>query len=314
MKKAIKVLKFIATGSLALMLTACYGVMYGVSSKVVNGKVSVKNTNGEPIPGLKLSIVEDGTNVVASEITDNLGVGELMIDTYNSWFDYQVYAEDIDGLANNGYYKSELKLIESGDSTSKFYTEVVVENLMLEGRFNFTDLNDLLPPDLDIDVFVLDLDTGISTLLNATANYYSYQFLPGTNKVIRLVNNSSNYQFNVIEDQHLEFDLLDGSFSIVVQSAGASSGSSMYQAAFGIIDDLGRSLLAIENRYLILNVQLNGVDLPQNLLDSVIAGVLTLSIDPAIQNSLSFSWISAAGIWKSESYSIFPGNQSINLK
>ena len=106
----IKILKFLITGSFGLILAACYGVVMTFDKL----QVFVQNTSGEPIPGLKVNLIDDGDSI-GEAYTDAAGRA-LFNDTGD-----EVRIQDVDG-PQNGSYIDEEKEIDAGDG----YVEITL--------------------------------------------------------------------------------------------------------------------------------------------------------------------------------------------
>lgn len=107
MRKLYAFIKFIAMGSLTLILTACYGaieVMYGVPYRLLNGKVRIKDSQNTPIPGLSVVLAVKYDNYqVLSTVTDQDGVADLQFEDIYSDLDVKVI--DTDGENNGGTFE-----------------------------------------------------------------------------------------------------------------------------------------------------------------------------------------------------------------
>ncbi len=104
-------LKLLATGTFALVIAACYGVVMRWKSILV----SVRSQEGTPIAGLQVSLLSDGS-AIDTEQTDTKGscifsqaslplgtvaVGELAVEV-----------RDIDGEANGGRFQEKVVPVE----------------------------------------------------------------------------------------------------------------------------------------------------------------------------------------------------------
>jgi putative lipoprotein (rSAM/lipoprotein system) len=115
--KLKKYLRFLISGSFALIIAACYGmpVDYDSSSK----SFSTKDDSGEPIPDLQLSLQETvintegtttntNTNTLSTEISHFNGT---VIFTQEEWIgDFHVLVEDIDGTTNGSWQSTNIEV------------------------------------------------------------------------------------------------------------------------------------------------------------------------------------------------------------
>ena len=104
MKKIAKMLKFIATGSMALLLSACYGVAYQIEQRSIRVKVKARTTSDEPIPGLAVSwgVGSKPSHWIPAGKTDTTGMALVACDT-NIEDTVKIKIEDIDGDTNGVY-------------------------------------------------------------------------------------------------------------------------------------------------------------------------------------------------------------------
>ena len=103
-----KNLKFLFTGSFAMVLAACYGMPVDMETQIT---IQTVNSENEPIKGLKVTLLNNQI-FVSSENTDEYGevyYPELIEDTEN---DYKVKIEDIDGAENGEYPAKEVDITE----------------------------------------------------------------------------------------------------------------------------------------------------------------------------------------------------------
>lgn len=99
-----RVLKLIATGTVSLLLTSCYGTvqaMYGVPFRLreVTIKTQTADTPARPIPGLRVSL--SGTGSFMEAQTDLHGEAVFSADPD---LDLTISVEDTDGSANLGEF------------------------------------------------------------------------------------------------------------------------------------------------------------------------------------------------------------------
>jgi putative lipoprotein (rSAM/lipoprotein system) len=142
MKKVGLILKLLATGTLTMMLAACYGTiqaMYGVPYSRRSGVIKVQRNDTTPIPGIKVMYTTDPN---ASSTSGNpgwqpLGHGYTTPDgilQYSEYLDYheQMYAMlvDVDGVENGGPYTT---LVITVDETEEIVT--MIENEPMPEEF-----------------------------------------------------------------------------------------------------------------------------------------------------------------------------------
>ncbi len=97
-----RTLKFIATGTISLLLTSCYGTiqaMYGVPFRLREATIRARTGDNRPIPGL--SVVIHGDHFLESGKTDASGEAVLTADPD---VDLSLLIRDIDGAANLGEF------------------------------------------------------------------------------------------------------------------------------------------------------------------------------------------------------------------
>ncbi len=125
MKKIGLFLKLLATGTLTMLLAACYGtiqVMYGVPYSQRSGVIKVKRTDNTPIPGIKVMYTTDPD---ATYILDSPSwrqpMGEIHTDAEGSLQyieyldDYELLwakLEDVDGEDNGGHYATQVITVD----------------------------------------------------------------------------------------------------------------------------------------------------------------------------------------------------------
>ena len=112
-KKLALVLKIFATGSLSLLLSACYGVvqvMYGVPMGL-RGIVKVKSSENVALPGIKVSYKvlttgqPDPLNWNQLGLTDSLGsLDYALYDFQGPEYSLKLLVEDVDGVENLGEF------------------------------------------------------------------------------------------------------------------------------------------------------------------------------------------------------------------
>jgi hypothetical protein len=96
-----KWLNYILTGSFTLVFAACYGADMALENpKLINAK----DNNENPIPGLKVTLLENRMQI-DEKFTDENGSVEFYY-TQNSKYNYKVAIEDVDGEENLGDFQS----------------------------------------------------------------------------------------------------------------------------------------------------------------------------------------------------------------
>jgi len=125
MKYLSRILKFVATGSLTILLSACYGVvqaMYGVPINDMRGVIRAKKSDATPIPGIKVSwrsgFPAQGDGVPWSDLglTDPQGaIGYDVIVPLNAAMVARM--QDVDGAANGGDFLEAVVPVDSNDKT-----------------------------------------------------------------------------------------------------------------------------------------------------------------------------------------------------
>jgi hypothetical protein len=119
--KLFLLFKWMAAGSLTLLVSACYGVAYRLDDacwRMQSGAMKAQNEKGEPIPGLRV-VVRDAANpniFFESTQTDTNGVATFSIDAdlFNS---HQIDVIDDDGPENLGEFKAMTRPISSEELT-----------------------------------------------------------------------------------------------------------------------------------------------------------------------------------------------------
>lgn len=316
MKKIIRFFKFIAMGSFSLILTACYGVMYGVPYKAIDGKVSIKNSNGEPIKGLKLTLLESGYNQPTALVeTDINGQTDFSIDNY-SLSDYNILVQDTDGQENLGYFQSELVPVIS-DNQPGGETEIVelaVEMVEQNIQGSFSILDDSNNPVSGF--YVSDASSEIPQ--SADGRYY-FTADPGKNNSILIENrNSDDWVFNDIDTNIYQFRPTGGDFSVIVQNKSADANAPVSDPETGnirIYDEMGADCLAAANAYYISEMTIDDGSESRSIDNADISnGQISVQIDLSKENTLSVRWVDSLNIQHNDSFPLFKGNQVIILK
>lgn len=103
-----RTLAFLSSGTLTVILAACYGPVMEDTRKVVK----TVSPDGQPIEGLQVDLLND-TSVFETRYTDSTGCAEFFI--YPGDPDsMKVAISDIDGTENGGPYKpTEFSLTDS---------------------------------------------------------------------------------------------------------------------------------------------------------------------------------------------------------
>ncbi|MBN1646945.1 MAG: hypothetical protein JW874_02830 [Spirochaetales bacterium] len=114
-----KVLKLLATGSLSLLLSACYGPQFRSLA------YTVTNEDDDPVPELRVSLVDSGSNTIDMTSTDSEGFFELLdFDNYTGTESRLIIIEDTDGPANQGEFETrEIDPDDYADDTIVVYEE-----------------------------------------------------------------------------------------------------------------------------------------------------------------------------------------------
>lgn len=100
-------LKLLATGTVSLLIAACYGV------PMVFKRITALSSGGTGIRGLQVSFL-DGTETAATESTDADGIALCSVPGF-SVIDKAVIT-DVDGTANGGEYADAVVSIGDADS------------------------------------------------------------------------------------------------------------------------------------------------------------------------------------------------------
>lgn len=126
LNKFKKYLRFLLSGSFALIIAACYGII----AQYDNDTKSFRTTDSseEPIPGLKMTLSETTvdtngvTNVaeLGSDYGDSDGVVYFTRDNWVS--DYSVLIEDMDGSVNGSWKSTNLSV-----GIEDYHTEIIME-------------------------------------------------------------------------------------------------------------------------------------------------------------------------------------------
>lgn len=117
MKKTVKkILTLITCGTMAVVLAACYGVPV---EEEYYRLVKTKNGNGEPIPNLKVTLLQNEQEL-QNQQTDVEGT--VVFNNLDANKNYSVLIEDIDGQDNKGEFEN-----KKVDVTEVIDTEVTMK-------------------------------------------------------------------------------------------------------------------------------------------------------------------------------------------
>jgi len=101
-----RILQFCITGSCAVVLAACYGVQVEeMYNNLVQKKLTCTSESNEPIPGLKVTVTQNGQPAETLS-TDSVGTAEFLVEEGKTE-SYTVHIEDVDGGDNGGDFASE---------------------------------------------------------------------------------------------------------------------------------------------------------------------------------------------------------------
>ncbi|MCF6334371.1 MAG: hypothetical protein L3J12_01340 [Spirochaetales bacterium] len=184
---------------------------------------------------------------------------------------------------------------------------------MKKGKFNIVDSLTNNRDTSGFEVYLVEACSGERELLKAEEKVYNYKFETGEH-YLHIKNCTGTYQFNVMEHYELKFPALAGNYSVIIQDRGTAPGSKGYPCKIYIYDNFGRNLLAEDNNHLIINLRINQTILSGVPAASISNNSMSLSIDPATYNILSFSRINSQGLWEKSSFQIFSGNQIITVR
>jgi hypothetical protein len=98
MKRLKKLLVFLSTGTMAVVLAACYGVPV---DEMYNSLIRAKDDGGNPIKGLKVSIVNPGTDSLSNYTNEN---GIAYFGLFENEIVEKIVIEDVDGSDNGGEF------------------------------------------------------------------------------------------------------------------------------------------------------------------------------------------------------------------
>ena len=176
MKKFLYFLKFIAMGSFSLVLTACYGVMYGVPYRVKDVVVKINNSSGIPIPGLAVILrdQENQESQLDEEFSNYYGEAFFELDPV-TLSEYRLDIVDIDGFDSLGLYRSKTILInpESLDDDLEIVTEII-EAISKTVTITLKDNSGTLISNLEVDINEILERSETSSVILARSRRYLY--------------------------------------------------------------------------------------------------------------------------------------------
>jgi putative lipoprotein (rSAM/lipoprotein system) len=105
-----KSLLWIVSGTVSVILTACYGV--GSMAECFSKKITITDSEGNPIKGLEVTMVDDGGNQ-NRVFTDESGEVEMHFCTDYSNVTVEIF--DVDG-AENGEFKEKTVVFSTDDN------------------------------------------------------------------------------------------------------------------------------------------------------------------------------------------------------
>jgi len=115
-----KSIVFLVSGSFSIILAACYAAS---GDYTYYRKIQIKNNNGDPIPGLKVTSYDndeqqqiqqsDSNGEISVEIIDDGGVRS-----------YSILIEDIDSTNNLGYFSNQTVLLDTLEYDEVFLNEI----------------------------------------------------------------------------------------------------------------------------------------------------------------------------------------------
>jgi len=110
MKQFKKLLVFLSTGTMAVVLAACYGVPV---DEMYNSLIRAKDEGGNPIQGLKVSMVNANTDSLIN-YTDQKG--EALFGVFDNEIIEKLVIEDVDGAENGGEFKKTEIIFDKSDT------------------------------------------------------------------------------------------------------------------------------------------------------------------------------------------------------
>lgn len=110
---------FLVSGSFSIILAACYAAE---SEYTYYRKIQIKNGNGDPIPGLKVTTYDNDQELNIQQSTD-AGMVEIQI-IDGGVHSYKVLIEDIDSTENLGHFQTTSVNLDSLEYDDIFLDEV----------------------------------------------------------------------------------------------------------------------------------------------------------------------------------------------
>ncbi len=115
-----KSLLWIASGTVSVILTACYGV--NSMAECFSKKVTIIDSEGNPIKGLDVTLYTDYYSDPYTERTDDAGVVEMIFCSENSKVTVEVFDVDED---ENGEFKEKTVIFSADDNPETIVMESV---------------------------------------------------------------------------------------------------------------------------------------------------------------------------------------------
>lgn len=124
MKKAALFFRILATGTISVLFTACYGTiqaMYGVPSSI-GGIIRTVKRDNTPVPGIKVSYKITYSSGTVPDTWNNLGqtgaTGQLEYEVACDPEDtLSLKVEDLDGQENGGDFVSQILIVDESSET-----------------------------------------------------------------------------------------------------------------------------------------------------------------------------------------------------
>ena len=111
MKSIKKLFVFLTTGTMAVVLAACYGVPV---DDMYQSLITAKDSSGEPINGLKVTLVTTANDSIPEFTNEN---GEAIIRYFQDEEASKLIVEDVDGADNGGEFLKNEQDYDGSDST-----------------------------------------------------------------------------------------------------------------------------------------------------------------------------------------------------
>ena len=109
---------FLVSGTFSIILAACYASQ---EEYTYYKKVHARTPDGQPIPGLKVTNIQNG-EVVQTEFTDEAGIANMQRNSSESGRVFKF--EDIDSTQNLGHFESFEYLLDTLDVDTIYFYEV----------------------------------------------------------------------------------------------------------------------------------------------------------------------------------------------